>query len=292
MRADLRVAETASRQRGVIAAVQLREAGLSPSAIGHRVRTGRLHPFVAGAYLVGHAEPAPLAAETAALLMCGPSAMLSHTTAAAIWGITDREPAVHVTVTRDGSSARRGVRIHRVRAIAAADVRRRERLTVTAPARTLVDLASVLDAERLDTALERARAARLVRPDDVLAALERCPFRRGATTLRRLLEQRPTITRSRAERLLADLVRRGGLPRPQTNAVVRGFEVDVLWPAERVVVEFDGFGFHADRHAFEQDRRRDAELQASGYRVLRVTWRRLLDEPEAVLVTITRTLSA
>jgi very-short-patch-repair endonuclease len=292
MHADRLVAATAARQRGVVSPTQLRKAGLSPSAIGHRVRSGRLHPFVAGAWLVGHAVPPPLAAETAAALMCGPSAALSHTSAAGIWGIAATGRDVHVTVTRDGSSARRGVRVHRVRALAAVDVRRRERLLVTAPARTLVDLAAVLDAEQLDSALERARAARLVRPADVLAALERSPYRRGAATLRRLLADRPTITRSKAERLLADLVRRGGLPRPQTNAIVRGFEVDLLWAAERLVVEFDGFEFHADRAAFELDRRRDAELQASGYRVIRVTWRRLLDEPEAVLVTIARALSA
>jgi very-short-patch-repair endonuclease len=291
MHADERIARLAARQRGVVTRAQLRAAGLSDPAIRHRHETGRLHRFTAGTYLVGHTAAAALAHETAALLGCGPDALLSHQSAAALWGIEERAPAVHVTVPRSGPSRPPGVQVHRVRALAATERRRRAGLPVTSPARTLLDLAGVLDAERLDSALERARAARLVTPAEVLAAIERTPRRRGSGTLRRLLEDRPGLTRSRAERILVGLVRRGGLPRPRTNARIAGFEVDVLWPAERVVVEFDGFGFHANRAAFENDRRRDAELQARGYRVLRVTWRRLLDEPEAVLVTIARTLA-
>ncbi len=95
------------------------------------------------------------------------------------------------------------------------------------------------------------------------------------------------MTRSAAERRLLALVKAGGLPRPETNVKVAGHEVDMLWPAAHVVVEVDGFAFHSGRGAFERDRRRDADLQAAGHRVLRITWRRLQAEPEAVLVALT-----
>ena len=111
--------------------------------------------------------------------------------------------------------------------------------------------------------------------------------------LRVLLERgnHPTLTRSHAERRLLALLRRSGCPNPETNRRLTGYEVDLLWTAQRLVVEFDGFQFHAERAAFERDRRRDAELQARGYRVIRVTWRQLIDDPEAVVDRIQRTLA-
>lgn len=223
--------------------------------------------------------------------MCATGTVLSHRSAAALWEIEEGDELAHVTVLRNGSSARSGVVVHRVRQLDEADRRRRYGLAVTSPARTLLDLAAVLPPDRLDAALERARSKRLVTPPAVHAAMERCPKRRGSATLRRLLEDRPTLTRSRAERLLLDLVARSGLPLPETNVRIGAYEVDALWRRERVVVEIDGYAFHADRRAFERDRRRDAELQARGHRVLRFTWRRLQDEPEAVLVTLARTLA-
>ena len=99
------------------------------------------------------------------------------------------------------------------------------------------------------------------------------------------------MTRSKAERALLDLVTRGGLPRPQTNVRVVGHEVDTLWRSERLIVEVDGYAYHSHREAFERDRRRDAELQAAGYRVLRVTWRRIASEPESLLVTLAQALA-
>lgn len=223
--------------------------------------------------------------------MCATGTVLSHRSAAALWEIEEADELTHVTVLRNGSSARRGVVVHRVRRLDEADRRRRYGLAVTSPARTLLDLAAVLPPDRLDAALERARSTRLVTPPAIHAAMERCPKRRGSATLRRLLADRPTLTRSRAERLLLDLVARSGLPRPETNVRIGAYEVDALWRRERVVVEIDGYAFHADRRAFERDRRRDAELQARGHRVLRFTWRRLQGEPEAVLVTLARTLA-
>lgn len=274
-----------------MAPAQVRAVGLSGSAVAHRLATGRLHRFVAGSLLVGHTAAPPLAAETAALLMCAPDPVLSHISAAALSGICGAGPLVHVTVPRSGSSARSGVEIHRVTALDARDRTIMAGLPVTTPARTLVDLASLLPEDQLDAALERARASRIVRPAEVHAALDRARCRRGTGVLRRLLEARPTLTRSQAERRLLDLVRRAGLPRPETNVRIGRYEVDALWRSERLVVEVDGFAYHAGREAFERDRRRDADLHAAGHRVLRVTWRRITGEPEAVIATIAQALA-
>lgn len=289
---DRRLAALAGRQRGVVTYRQMVDAGLSRRAIEHRLAVGRLHRLIRGAYLVGHEVPPALAIETAWLLTCGPLAVLSHLTAAVIWEICRFENGItHVSVTRPGPRERPGLMVHRVSALDATDLRRVEGLALTSPARTLVDLASVLPAGPLADALERARVRRLVTTADVLAALDRAPGKSGAPTLRRLLDEQPTMTRSKAERALLDLVTRGGLPRPQTNVRVAGHEVDTLWRSERLIVEVDGYAFHSHREAFERDRRRDAELQAAGYRVLRVTWRRIASEPESLLVTLAQALA-
>jgi very-short-patch-repair endonuclease len=104
-------------------------------------------------------------------------------------------------------------------------------------------------------------------------------------------QERPAFTRSEAEQRLLRLVRKARLPAPDVNASLHGFEVDFLWRDAALVLEVDGYAFHSGRAAFEQDRRRDAELAARGLTVIRVTWRQLADEPEAVVVRIGQALA-
>ena len=288
---DVRVARLAAAQHGVVSRAQLLACGLSPDAIAHRIRRSRLHRLHRGVYAVGHVAPTELGPIVAGILAVGRGAHVSHRTCAAIHGFGDPAPAaVDITVARPGPHSRSGLRVHRVRRLHPRDVGRRLGMPVIAPARTLLDLAAELDEDDLETAYERARVLRLVRPADVRAALDRAPGLRGAGRLRALVEDRPGLTRSAAERLLLDLLRRGGLPDPVTNVRVAGHEVDLLWRSARLVVEVDGYAWHRGRRAFEQDRRRDADLQASGFRVLRVTWRRIEQQPEALLVTLARAL--
>ncbi len=101
----------------------------------------------------------------------------------------------------------------------------------------------------------------------------------------------PVWTRSEAEERLLTLIRKAGLPRPLTNAHIHDHEVDFFWRTERLVVEVDGFAFHRSAYQFERDRRRDAELVAHGYRVVRVTWRQLTRESESVLVRLARAMA-
>jgi very-short-patch-repair endonuclease len=273
------IARLAARQRGLVTRPQLLELGVGASAIGRQVADGRLHPVLAGVYLVGHPVAPPLAFELAALLACGQGAVLSHRSAAALWRLLP--PAVHpvdVTVVHRRGPAK-GVRLHRSGALGPAEVRVREGLRVTSPARTLVDLAAT-DAAAFPRAFDEVIVERLLTRADLDGALT--TPRRGTRALRAALDAGPAPTRSAAERRLLDVVAKAALPRPETNVRVGRHEVDALWAAQRLVVEVDGYAAHTTRRAFEADRLRDAELQAGGHRVLRVTWRQLTDRPHAV----------
>jgi very-short-patch-repair endonuclease len=177
------------------------------------------------------------------------------------------------------------VRVHRARERPASA--RRHGIPLTTPERTLLDLAAVLPQRELDRAVEQAKVLHLT----TRAALLRCPSRRGIRALERALADEPRLTRSEAEQRLLELLRAADLPPPRTNVRVHGHEVDLLWPRERLIVEVDGFAFHSTREAFERDRRRDAALQARGYRVLRLTWRQIVHEPQLVVARVATLLA-
>lgn len=245
-------------------------------------------------YLVGHPTPAPLAREVAALLACGPGAVLSHLSAAALWHLLPfRDGDIDVTVAGRDCGRRAGVRVHRVRHLHEADASQRDRVPTTGAARTLLDIAESLTKRDLDRALNEALVQRLTSEAALRRLLDASTGRRGARALREALDgaEGPSLTRSEAERRLLELLRAGGLPLPETNATLGGYEVDALWRDARLVLEVDGYAFHNTRAAFERDRERDARLQALGYRVIRVTWRQIADRPEAVLVRLTQLLA-
>jgi very-short-patch-repair endonuclease len=254
-------------------------AGVSADGLCRRVKAGRLHRVHPGVFAVGHPALPPLGPELAALFACGPGAVLSHRSAAALWRLLPpAQPPVDVTVLHRRGPAR-GIRLHRSSVLRPAEVRIREGLRVTSPARTLVDLAAT-DAAAFVHAFDEAIVARLLTRADLDLALS--TPRRGTRALRAALDAGPAPTRSAAERRLLDVVAKAGLPRPRTNVRVGRHEVDAWWAAERLVVEVDGYAAHTTRRAFEADRIRDAELQAAGHRVLRITWRQLHDRPHAV----------
>ena len=164
-----------------------------------------------------------------------------------------------------------------------------EGIPVTTPARTLLDLAAVLDEHRLARACERAEALRLGSPTSLPDLLDRYPRRPGTPAIRRLLEQQcvtPTPTRTELERLFLTLLDAEHLPRPLVNERLGEIEPDFRWPDHRLVVETDGFEFHGTRDAFERDRARDRALQAAGWRVIRVTRRQLETEPREIAAAI------
>jgi hypothetical protein len=225
----------------------------------------------------------------AAVLACGPDALLSHRSAAALWGLLSAAGSqVDVTAPGCRGRGRPGIALHRVRSLHADDRAIRESIPVTAPARTLLDLSEVLRPRRLTLAFEEAERLGLLDMRALHGLWERSPGRRGLQPLGGLLSEGrdPPNTRSALERRFVELCRGENLPLPTLNAGVAGFEVDALWPDERLIVELDGYAFHRTRGAFERDRIRDADLQLAGYRVLRITSRRLEQEPAAVAETV------
>jgi very-short-patch-repair endonuclease len=288
IRGDRRIAELAGLREGLVDADELAAAGLLPDAIARRVAAGGLRRVHHGIYQVGPIA-GPRAREVGALLAVGEPALLSHHSAAALWGFRTSWPGdVHVTVPAGCRRRRPGIRAHRSHDL---DGTIHQRLPLTTPARTLLDLASNLRQDELDHAVEQAQVMRLVTEDALARLLRERSGRRGARALSRALRLEPALMRSRAERRLRQLVRAAGLPRPQYNTRVCGHEVDVLWRRARLVIEIDGFDYHSTRAAFERDRRRDAELMQAGFRVVRLTWRQICDEPEAVVARLAALLA-
>src|SRR5688500_4274350 len=273
---DALIARIASRQLGLVTRKQLLDAGLTAGAINHRLERGRLFRIHRGVYAVGHPVLLPFAEELAAVLASGDGAVLSHRSAAVLWELLPPTGAeVDVTVTKSAGN-RPGIRARRCR-LGRRDVRRRNEIPVTSPARTLLDIAETVSPRELERATAEARARGVARDAELRDQIGRNPGRNGRAPLRAMLdrEQGPALTRSEAERRLLELVRAAALPSPEANAKLAGFEVDFLWSDSRLVVEVDGYAFHSSRTAFERDRRRDSELQAQGFRVVRVTWRQI-----------------
>jgi very-short-patch-repair endonuclease len=285
-------ANLASRQHGVITRRQLVSLGLSEDQTDNRLKTGRFQALHRGVYLLGAVAP-PHAPVMAAVLACGRGAVGSHRTAAVLWLLLPaRQSQVpEVTVAGRNPQRRRGIRIHRVAMLDPSEVGTCKGIPVTSPARTLLDIAAEVHIGELERALAEAQRRGLVTGRELSSVLARNRGRRGAPALRRVHEgSRALMTRSESERRLLALIRKAGLPQPEANIRVDRFEVDFFWREQRLVVEVDGFAFHSSRAAFERDRRRDGALQAVGIRVIRVTWRQIVNEPEATVALLARAL--
>ena len=292
---DRALAALAARQHGVVARRQLLELGIGTGAVDHRVAIARLQPVHRGVYSVGPAHPGPRARWMAAVLACGPGALLSHRSAAALWGLrAGGGPAVEVSVPGQRCRGRPGIVLHRLRTLDAEDLAVRDGIPVTALPRTLLDLAEVVSPARLEFAFEDAERLRILDLRAIGGMWERAAGRRGLRALAGLLSEahEPPDTRSELERRFVRLCREAGLPLPALNTMVAGVETDAVWPQERLIVELDGFAYHHTRAAFERDRARDADLQLAGYRVVRVTARRLDRDPAAVVAALRSLLAA
>jgi very-short-patch-repair endonuclease len=285
------IAALAARQHGVVARAQLVALGLGHRAIDHRVACGRLHVVHHGVYAVGHRRLTRRGQWMAAVLAAGPGATLSHRSAAALWDL-HRSAQTRIEVSTPSRRRHRpGIEVHRA-GLQPDEVTEVDGIPVTTVPRTLLDLAAVLPRSRLERAIERAEALRLTDPVSLDGLLRRYPRRHGTRSLREVVRQgiEPILTRSELEdRFLAFLDARG-LPRPRVNVLIEGLEVDFVWPEQRLIVELDGHNTHGTRAAFERDRQRDRILQAAGWRVVRITWRQLQDDPAAIARDLGRLL--
>jgi very-short-patch-repair endonuclease len=275
---DKAIAALARRHGGHVARRQLRDVGLGSDAIAYRVKVGRLIAVHAGVYAVGHLPTSPIDRAAGALLACGPGAVLSHGSAASLWGIRKTWSApFDVTVPSD--RPRRGIHIHRSRALTRRDIRIQLGLHVTSPARTLLDVARTLSDKGLTRAVNDLRLSNHLRLPDLAELLKRLPKHPGAKRLQPFIKDPTGPTRSELEDAFVKFTRRYGLPTPQMNTTVNGYEVDALFPEHGVIVELDGYGFHSDRESFEGDRERDAKMLAAGLPTVRVTWERIDARP-------------
>jgi len=224
----------------------------------------------------------------AAVLFCGPKAVLSHRSAAALWGIRDHSSRA-IEVTASAKSRSRGG-IQRHFALLPGDEVTVERgIPVTTVPRTLLDLAAVASVDAIENALRQSEYLRLHDRLSLPDLLERYPRRHGSKKIRECLAHRrqmPGRARSWLEERFLPFLRRERLPLPQLNAWLeaggRRYQVDCLWQRQRVVVELDGFGAHGTRIAFREDRARDRRLRVAGYGVTRVAREQLEDEAGAL----------
>lgn len=287
------IARIAAGQHGVVARRQLIAAGVPRHRVDWRVSLGRLRPVHRGVYLVGPVEP-PRARDMAAVLACGPAAVLSHGSAAALWALFERggqHPAPPHVIASEGDHRRAGIRVHKTASLRRDETTRLDGVPITTPARTLLDLAGIVAPRELERALAEALARGLTRELAIRKVVECHPVAPGVGVLRALLDAGdPARTRSEAEERFLALIRQTGLPRPRVNSRVEGLEVDFFWPAEGLVVEIDGHAFHGSLAAVERDRRRDARLIAAGYRVLRFTWQQITEEPFDTIAALAQAL--
>jgi very-short-patch-repair endonuclease len=229
----------------------------------------------------------------AAVLSCGPDAVLSHGSAAALWEIgREKLGSIEVSVSTRGGRRRTGLVIHRRAGLLAGDVTRQNGIPVTAPVRTIVDIACRLGTSQLEKAIKEADVRRLVDPETLRDALGGMRGQRGVSVLRETLDRHSVVlTDTELERRFVPIARRAGLPVPQTQAVVNGFRVDFYWPELGLVVETDGLRYHRTPAQQAADRVRDQAHTAAGLTPLRFTHAQVRYEPGHVGRTL-RTVAA
>lgn len=290
---DRQVGLLAKRQHGIVSRTQLIALGLGEDAIDRRLSAGRLFPIHRGVYAVGHPNVPRDGRWLAAVLSAGEGAVLSHGSAAGLWGIqgSRNRSKIDVSLPRSTRSSL-AVRRHEVR-LPEDEVTTRRLIPVTTLVRTLSDIAAGCSQESLEGAIREAEYLHRFRIESLEAFQERNPRRRGATNVRACLERLGRGPRGRTRKELevrfAGLLARTDLPMPTLNTILDldGFkvEVDCLWRAPRLIVELDGGEAHRTRSAFETDRERDRRLQVAGWRVIRITWSQL-DNPGPVLADL------
>ncbi len=289
--------ELADRQHGVVSRAQLRGLGMGRAAIAHRLDRGRLHPVMQGVYAVGRPEVTDRGRWMAATLACGPRALLSHRSAAALLGLRREVPeVVEVVVPADVFRRRPGVRVYRRAAIVAEHVGLGggrapralrpgtfDRIPVTSPAVTLVDLATCLEEGELEAAVNEADHRSFIDPRSLRLAVDGLARRPGAARLRDLLDRTSyALTATALERLFRPLAEQAGLPPPRTQAQLGRNRVDFYWAELELVVETDSLRYHRTPFTQAADARRDNANARKGLTTLRFTHWQVKNEPDYV----------
>jgi hypothetical protein len=282
------LATLAATQYGVVARWQLRALGLGDDGIDSRLAAGRLHRLHASVFAVGHQLLAREGRWMGAVLACGEGAVLSHRSAAALWGLRGNIEGSDVTTGRKCRPVS-PIRRHYSR-IPADEVTVADKIPVTTVPRTIFDCAGGGDVDLVEGLLRQAERRRRYDPLSLPHLIERYPQRRGCRTVRLALvrlEESPSGTaESPLEERFLPFLRAFDLPIPRLNEwiVLDGnrYRVDCRWPGTKEIVELDGWQAHGTRSAFRDDRERDRRLRVAGYGLTRITWSQLDQEPAAV----------
>jgi predicted transcriptional regulator of viral defense system len=290
---DAEIARLAGRQHGLVTLEQLELLGLSRAAARQRAKVGRLHRVHEGVYAVGPLLTAK-SIWMAAVLAGGPGAVLSHWSAAVLWGlIKDDHGSIDVTAPNRRGRQPKGIKAHRDGALSSRETTVIHRIPCTTVERTLLDLAGTVSIATLRRALSEAEVLRVVDLPTVRALLRGHRGRRGVARLRLVLDElHPDTkrTRSELERMFLGMCDRHSLPKPKVNAKLsvngKTLEPDFLWPDAGLIVEADSRRFHGTDSAFQHDRRREQELQRVGWRVSRCTWEQVEYEPRRLAAII------
>jgi len=284
----------AEKQHGVVAWRQLIEGGLTEGQIKSRLNDGQLVPLHRGVFAVGHRRIGLYGEWMAAVLACGPGAVLSHGTAAQLWGIRGSRKPIEVTRV-SGHRRPHGVRLHQTRSLPAEHVTVEAGIPVTTLERTFLDNARRLDEKQLEHDLAEADRSRRLRWSKLWRILtEHGRGRKGVKRLKRVATRADprfadAVSASEVDFLI--LCREEGLKMPQVNVLVEGRKVDFYWPEERVIVEADSYGFHGDPRSFELDHQSTVDLEAAGYRVHRTTYKMLQSNPAPFLRLVAASLA-
>ena len=282
------MAEIARRQHGVVARGQLLGLGMGSEAIKARMRRGLLHPVHRGVYALGSGKLTANGRRMAAVLACGSGTVLSHRSAARLWGVFPYEPGrIEVSRAAAGRTAHQGIVLRQARLLPD-EVEEADRIPVVSIFRAIFDLAAVASKREVERAFHETEVRQLTSRVSLPELLRRHPGRRGAATVRAILAGREPagVTQNDLEELFVAFLDEHGFPRPSFNATlpIRGrlLRPDCMWRDERLIVELDGRAVHRTDRAFESDRQRDRILVAEGWRSTRITWLQLRDEPEAI----------
>jgi very-short-patch-repair endonuclease len=285
---DREMARLASAQHGVVGRWQLDEIGLTEQMVRTRMAHNGLTSLHRGVYAVGHRAITVESRWMAAVLAHGPEAVLSHRSAAQLWGLYPRSRIAPEVTCPGSKKTKQGIVAHRGSPLQD-EIGRVRGIPVTSVPRTMFDLAGMLGERQIERAWDEMEVRGYTDRLSVADLLARHPRRKGSAVLGRLARRTALavgVARNEFEERFLGLIDDHHLPRPRMNAHValrgRFFEVDCLWEDERVAVELDGAAAHKTNRAFNNDRERDRILVAEGYRTTRVTWDHLTRTPAEV----------
>jgi very-short-patch-repair endonuclease len=257
----------------VLTRSDLEALGFSKMAIDHRLATGRLHLISRGIYAVGRPELTPHGRWMAAVLVCGNAAMLSHRSAAQLWGIGHEEgKRIDVTVRRKAEIHRAGIKVRARPSLPETSVVVRFGIPVTHPVQTLIDLTTELRVLQVERAINEADKLDLVDPETLRRALDAYAGMPGVKALRTMLDRHTfRLSDSDLEILFRPIALAAGFALPLSKHWVLGYEVDFWFPDHGLIVETDGLRYHRTPAQQTRAAKRDQKHVAAGYRVLRFT---------------------